>query len=263
MSSASPFLRVTAVTHSGLVRDHNEDTLAAGFWVRNEPMSACNQIDLPLQKRTACLVADGMGGHAAGEAASFFAAARFTQMAHDLDGAPAVAQCLQEISNELQAQMEIHPQRQGMGTTIAGLLFDGESVCCFNVGDSRVYQIRTGFLRQLSTDHIPQQPAGQIFDPETGNEPGSKSGRLLQSLGGMSKALRIAPSTASFPVQPGAVFLICSDGLTDMVSTDDLEGCLVGEDSEAVALMLEAALEAGGHDNITIMMVRVESGEKK
>lgn len=263
MKPQSISLHITAITHVGLKRDHNEDTLAAGFWVRTEPMDSPHQIVLPLDRRLACLVADGMGGHTAGEVASFFAATSFINQAAYLPDSPAVASCLQSISDEIQKQMDEHPECQGMGTTIAGLLFDKESICGFNVGDSRVYQIRTGYLRQLSTDHVPQFQTGEVFDPEQGNEPPPKSGRLLQCLGGMGEALRIAPFTINLPVQPGAVYLICSDGLTDMVSDDDLEACLKGEDLDAVELMLKAALEAGGQDNITIMLVRVGADEGK
>ncbi|MFH1842023.1 MAG: PP2C family serine/threonine-protein phosphatase [bacterium] len=257
MSSGTLLLRVAAVTHSGRVRDHNEDTLAAGFWARNEPMAEADEIDLTVTDRAACLIADGMGGHAAGEVASFYAAARFAQSAFKLTDPGTLAGCLQEISDEIQAQMLETPDRQGMGTTIAGLLFDAESVYVYNVGDSRVYQVRQGFLRQLSTDHVPEKPAGDVYDPAEDNKPGASSSRLLQCLGGMAEPVRIAPSIQTLPLQMGTAFLICSDGLTDMVGLDALEACLQGTDKQAVDLMLKAALDAGGRDNVSIMIVRV------
>jgi serine/threonine protein phosphatase PrpC len=243
-------VRVVALTHQGKVRDHNEDTIVFGEAIQNAPMDHPQSFTVPLSGSLLFLVADGMGGHASGEVASQHVAQRLKEMFQTMtltEGG--VATCLQAVNREIYQQMAENRERTGMGTTVAGLLVSPEGVIAFNVGDSRVYRRQNGFLAQISTDDTLRMTVGGEAQ---------RSNRLTQSLGGASSFVEILPHTRRQSLENGRCYLICSDGLTDMIEIDMLEH-LVSDDLDAATQSLfEQAMTAGGHDNISIILVRLE-----
>jgi PPM family protein phosphatase len=247
-------LSVVAFTHQGCKREHNEDTIAVGQWVRNRPMRRQELSFHPITSLPfICLIADGMGGHAAGEVASVYTAYEIIDKSPDFQGEQQIEKHLKEINKSLFDLMVVDPSKTGMGTTIAGLSVTEEQVFIFNVGDSRIYREQNGYLRQISIDDSSQT---KIYGDEEAQRQ-NKTGTLIQALGGASRYIEIAPHIATETLQDGQRYLICSDGLSDMVDLDTMEACLNDNDLESTQRLFEKAIDGGGDDNISILMVRV------
>ena len=229
-------LRVTAMTHRGAVREHNEDALVVG------PFTACGvdmadpiTWELPVLSPVLVAVADGMGGHAAGELASAHTVrALAAATPPDQDGAHAA---LRSIDRELLAMALADAAIAGLGTTVAGVVLGPGGGFCFWVGDSRVYLEHGGYLAQISEDD---------------RGPG---GGLTQSLGGRTGNGELRATVA--PLTAAGRLLLCSDGLSDLVSVETMEGLLNGPGGSvrAVKSLWAAAMNASGRDNITIALV--------
>ena len=137
-----------------------------------------------------------------------------------------------------------------MGSTLAGLLFSGNVAWAFNLGDSRIYQLHDQKLTQLSVDHVDSRPL-------SGNRKAKPS--LTQHLGISEEEFLVEPSMISCTLVPGDTFLLCSDGLTDMLSDEEISEILVDHSSlsSQVERLIDFALERGGRDNITIILCTV------
>lgn len=244
-------LDIVAFTHTGRVRDHNEDSITVGEWVRNEPMVEPQVFSIDLQGPLVVLVADGMGGHNAGEVASRLAAERIGRLVSraDLDGAEIEA-AVREVNREIFARMAEQPDWLGMGSTVVGLACVGGRAWVFNVGDSRCYRVQDGFLAQITIDDARDAPS------DCESRPGRKSGAITQALGGAASFIEVLPHVQEVRVRPGSVFLLCSDGLSDMVTLDEMEAALTADLTTAARGLFERAMEAGGEDNISIALVK-------
>ncbi len=238
----APLLEVTAFTHQGRVRDGNEDSITVAGWVSDVAMSGLRRSRHELTEPVLCAVADGMGGHAAGEIASRYAIKRLAAEPFAGSEASAVAGVLAAINAELYQTMAADRSFRGMGTTVAGLLLSAARVLWFNVGDSRVYRYRDGSLQQLSTDHVP---------------PGARSSVITQSLGGALAFTAIEPDIGADDLAVPSRWLVCSDGVTDMFGDADITRCLEDHDEEAARKLFEAAMVAGGLDNISLILASV------
>ncbi|MCP2260035.1 Serine/threonine protein phosphatase PrpC [Streptoalloteichus tenebrarius] len=248
--SQSTQVFVTAMTHRGAVRANNEDSLVAGpATVSGTSMTEPVVIRLPLRGPVVIAVADGLGGHAAGEVASALAVRRLAEEGPELTGRDAVVSTLARINDELYEIPGRQPEYYGTGTTAAGLVLSESGALWFNVGDSRVYRADPGYLGQLSID-----------DTAGGGEgTGRRSPVLAQALGGAALRTPVEPHVAEDPVEGPARWLLCSDGLTDMVDAVRIERILAEESTSdllAVRALWAEAMNAGGHDNITILLVR-------
>jgi serine/threonine protein phosphatase PrpC len=194
-----------------------------------------------------CAVADGMGGHRAGEVASRYVARRLAADGERHTNARVAAETLKVIDAELYSAMRADENLLGMGTTVVGFVL-APGFLWFNVGDSRLYRIADRHLTQVSVDDTP---------------PGPRSGLITQSLGGSppppgSAPSMIAPHVGEEELTVPARYLLCSDGLTDMLDDEDIEGCLTLVDMDAVAQLFDRAMRAGGADNISIVLVSIE-----
>ena len=243
-----PQARVTVFTHQGLHRDHNEDTVAEGCWIRNAPMEHPRQTTHLLNGSFFCLVADGMGGQAAGGEASRFAVSRLVSATDQTSGEDGIVALLRQVNREIFDAMREDPRRLGMGTTIAGLLVAHDAITWFNLGDSRIYRYRDGFLRQLSIHDVPSHDADRR----------KRSHRVTQALGGAEDFVDVAPHTGIDPLIVGWRYLLCSDGLADELDLDDVEAAICDDDLATVQTLFERAMQGGGRDNISILLVRIE-----
>ena len=224
-----------AATHQGMVRDSNEDSVF--------PTSSGESSEDVL-----VIVADGMGGHVAGEVASRIAinAAAST----DVDPADRVAAGNRAIREEVARD----PGLDGMGTTMTLLQIE-EGVAQFaHVGDSRAYLLRDGHLRQVTDDHTVAAEyvaKGQLSPEEAASHP--QRHMLVRTLG-LTRFVNIDEVT--FDLKTGDRLLLCSDGLTEMVKDDAIARILVeGTPDEVVWKLVEMANNAGGVDNITVVVV--------
>ena len=250
MSSASRApLQFCARTHVGRARVRNEDALAV------------------LAERGWAVLADGMGGYRGGDVASRVAvAAILRRLEHEADGGrlrvvaevrdslmAATRDANAAILNEALAQ----PQLAGMGSTVVTAAFLADHVVSVHVGDSRLYRLRDGMFEPLTRDHtmLQEQIDGGIISAADAARVGFK-GMLTRGLG-VSEA--VEPDTAVHTVQAGDIFLLCSDGLTDMVGDDGIAAALdpVGDLAASADRLVDLANANGGRDNISVILVRV------
>ncbi|MFD9353212.1 PP2C family protein-serine/threonine phosphatase [Streptomyces sp. NPDC060031] len=246
-----PYIAVTALSHAGLVREHNEDSLVIGPWtlcatVTDNPQT----LVFPLGRPLVVAVADGLGGHPAGEVASALVVRRLSTLGPSLDGASALRDAVDLCNDEVYSAARGHPALTAMGTTVAGVLVLADSLLAFNVGDSKVYDVAPGGLRQVSVDDSPPPAPGQ-----------RTTSAVTQTLGGSRVFGAVTPHVASRTLSVGERYLVCSDGLTDPVPDEEIEALLrVNEDGRAAFALWKAAIDAGGPDNITLALVRIGDG---
>lgn len=209
------------------------------------------------------IVADGLGGHAAGEIASRLA------VEHALDdlGArserpPALADLVDTVAGANRRVREAaaaNPAWHGMGTTLTILACHSGQARLAHVGDSRLYRFRHAQLEQLSHDQtlLGEQLRSGLMPPEAAR--GSNLGHILLQAVGLEEELDI--QSAAWPLQPGDIFLLCSDGLSDMLSDARIATILgaSGSLAERARQLEEQALEAGGRDNVSLVLVEVVS----
>ena len=246
-------LRATAFTHQGAVRAGNEDTIAVGDWIKRLPMAAPVVLEHEVEAPLICLVADGMGGHAAGDVASRTVAERLSRRAAEATDAAAVIRLLHEANAELFALMDESPVWSGMGTTVAGVVVAPSGLVVFNVGDSRVYRIEPGSLVQLSTDDT---PGPKLPDGRTAAYTTSIITQVLGGHGPIRPGEEIVPHVLTEPLADGARYLVCSDGLTDMLAPPEI-AALVGDDDQVSAQALFEAAMAEGDDNVSLILLRL------
>jgi protein phosphatase len=247
--------RSFALSDVGLRRSHNEDSYFAGD-------------DLALY-----LVADGMGGHAAGEIASQTAAKTISDFVsraekdRDMTWPFGVDDSYSEMENILLSAIKLanqmicrmateKPELAGMGTTIAGVKIHEGEASIFNVGDSRVYRFRNGVIEQLTTDHswVNEQLQRRMITEEEARTHRWKN-VITRALGNKSS---IEVDLRTIPVQSGDTLMLCTDGLSGLVSDEViLETLESHRDSleEACRDLVEQANAAGGHDNVTVLIV--------
>ena len=262
-------LEIQAICHKGLVRQNNEDAISiGGILLRDDSVSL--SVTVPEDGYFYLLASDGMGGHENGEQASlqtlegmkrFFETGQTPDSSGPIDDFDeALRGVARDISCRLNDQAATEGQDRPMGCTLSGVIWYYGSVRLINAGDSRVYRMRGGIVRQLTTD---DNERGLTGDPQA-------SKLLLNCIGGGTEG-RLDVSSLDGKIRPGDILLICSDGLSDMVETDELEtvlsaaGCELeseeapgteGLDRTATDL-LRIACEHGGPDNISIILARV------
>ncbi len=251
-----PYVAVSALSHPGLLRDRNEDSLVIGPWtlcatVTESPQTLLFALGTPL----VVAVADGLGGHPGGDVASALVVRRIASLGPALSSEDAIRGALSACNR---AVFEAAGGTDGgeltaMGTTIAGVVVQPGSLLAFNVGDSRVFAASRDGLRQLSVDDSPPL------------EPGQRTTSLVtQCLGGSPHYRAIRPHVQAEPLSPGDRYLICTDGLSDPLTTDVMDQVMRKHDDGRAAFELwKAAIAEGGPDNITLAIVRVgeEAGE--
>lgn len=248
VASAATYSVVTAVSHSGLVRDYNEDSLVIGQWTLCAAETETPQtLVFPITSPLVVAVADGLGGHPGGDVASSLVVRELARAAPTMDNEQRLRDVLNDCNRALYDIAADEPMLTAMGTTVAGVLLIADQVLAFNVGDSRVYTHGPDGLRQVSVDDSPPLAPGQ-----------DHTVIVTQTLGGGISYAEVEPHVAAFPQSTDARWLICSDGLTDLVRDEALSDLLQEqEDSRAAFGLWKAAIEAGGHDNITVALVRV------
>jgi PPM family protein phosphatase len=250
VADARTYSVVTALSHVGLIRDDNEDSLVVGQWTLCAAETEAPQsFVFPLATPLVVAVADGLGGHPGGDVASSLVARELARAGPTLDGEQRLRDVLNACNRALYGIAADQPTLMAMGTTVAGVLLTSDQVLAFNVGDSRVYMHGPDGLRQVSIDDRPPLAAGQ-----------EHTSIVTQTLGGGFAYADLEPHVWACPQSTEVRWLICSDGLSDLVGDQALNDLLQeSEDSEAAFGLWKAAIDAGGSDNITLALVRVAS----
>jgi PPM family protein phosphatase len=233
-------LRFAADSHKGMIREGNEDSGYAGPRL--------------------LAIADGMGGQAAGEVASSEVISTLVQLDDDVPGSDiltSLGTAVQRANDQLRVMVEEDPQLEGMGTTLTALLWTGQRLGLVHVGDSRAYLLRDGVLTQITQDHTWVQrlvDEGRITEEEAGTHP--QRSLLMRALDGRGQ---VEPDLSIREVRAGDRYLICSDGLSGVVSHQTLEDTLAGYQppAETIQQLIQLALRGGGPDNITCIVADV------
>lgn len=237
----------------GKIRQNNEDNFFFDGKCLEQDNDGLRNIacfDGRLKHGTCVAVFDGMGGENYGEVASFTAARTMQQTSRKLeDFFVQERKYLEKMTLSLnkavvEAEEALHTNR--MGTTMVMLYFSSRHVYMCNVGDSRAYRMRDGEFLQISEDHVEKR-----ID--------RKKTPLTQHLGIDPEEMQIEPYIAKGELKKGDTYLICSDGLTDMLTNFEISDILLQGDDATVAVekLIEAALEHGGRDNITVIVCKI------
>lgn len=247
-------LKVTASSQIGCVRSNNEDmVLVETRFLRNDVFTGVYPMETNGRIRHVFAVADGMGGHQAGEVASADALINFEYFVNDLPEGysagqfeEAIINWLASINRRIATKGQIHDSLHDMGTTLVALVVYGGRFYRMNCGDSRLYIYSEGKLQQLTVDHSLNTMMGEQ----------KHSNIITNCIGAGCTTSYIDISDITDTVKPGDRILLCSDGLNDMVDDEDI-AALLGEGADADALC-QAAVKAGGYDNVSVCVVDVE-----
>lgn len=248
-------------THVGRVRKNNEDSL-------------CVDLELGL-----FMVANGMGGHAYGEVASRMAVelireayGRSVREGESLQQTPEVVLSMEarnllrsiQLANRAIFQLsEQDPRYRGMGTTLAGIAGQQHHLLQFHVGDSRIYRLHAGRLEQVTEDHslvVQQVKMGLLTEEEART---SRARNVITRAVGVQWDVEVELCVR--PWEEGDLYMLCSDGLSDLVPQDTMERLLSshGRDLEGASrALVQEALDRGGHDNITVVLLRLGRPDK-
>ena len=238
-------VRGAMLSHVGLVRSNNEDAVAYVLPPPGDPAAVRGAL---------ALVADGMGGHAAGEVASHLAAETILRLFYQLDGAvpQVLARCLEAANTSIRERARESPELTGMGTTCTMLAFRNDTVFLGHIGDSRAYRVRDGALRQISEDHSLVAKLvrdGVMTEAEAQASPDHNV--ILRALG-TSDRLEPMIWPAGEKLRDGDAFVLCSDGLSDLVNAAAIARAAALPPLQACETLLQAALQAGAHDNVSV-----------
>ncbi|WP_115685542.1 protein phosphatase 2C domain-containing protein [Corynebacterium senegalense] len=238
MTSGTLKLNFIAASDRGLVRGNNEDSAYAG--------------------PNLLLLADGMGGHAAGEVASQLMVEHMEHLDRDPGDADVLAllgAAADDANASIERSVRENPEQEGMGTTLTALMFNGSEVGLIHVGDSRGYLLRDGSLAQITEDDTFVQSLvneGRLDPADVSSHP--QKSLILKAYTGRP----VDPHLEMIPVRAGDRFLLCSDGLSDPVTASTIEETLRrGTPETAAHRLIELALRSGGPDNITVVVADV------
>lgn len=234
-------------TDPGLMRDNNEDALA---------FDAATRL---------CILADGMGGYNAGEIASAMAVAfiksemgrwlsQAGQQANTREVRLALEICVENANHSIFNAAHANPQYAGMGTTLVVGVFQGDRLLLGHVGDSRCYRLRGPAFQQITKDHslLQEQIDAGLISPEQAQT--SSIRNMITRALGVEDTVRVEIN--EHRVEVGDTYLMCSDGLSDMLVDDDIGAILLGAEAlgKKARRLVVAANEAGGRDNISVLL---------
>ncbi|KMT22339.1 PP2C family protein-serine/threonine phosphatase [Clostridium cylindrosporum] len=262
------YVDASVSTNVGLIRDNNEDNFYINGIIMEEYQRGNYQVSIRHEYEECIFaVCDGMGGENAGEIASFIAVnelKRFHKnIVNSIESIENLAERMEtyvEKTNRFIYEESFDEGSRGMGTTFAGLAVYKNKAIAMNLGDSRLYLLRDNTLTQINNDHTEAERMVEI-GLITREEAKTHRGRnLLSRYFGMSYSEGIMEAEVydETNIQKNDVFLICSDGLSDMLSDYEILDILsVNEDTSFISnLLVNRALRNGGRDNITSMVIR-------
>jgi len=252
----SQTLEIATCTDPGMVRSHNEDSIAA------DPANGL------------VVLADGMGGYNAGEVASGMATTVIITEIRQLLGKAQPYDVDQKTNEEIAGRLvreqvlkanssiyaaaQSQPQYAGMGTTLVVCLFYDNRMLAAHLGDSRLYMLRDGKFKQVTRDHslLQEQIDSGIITAEQAKKAAHKN--LVTKALGIDPV--VEPEVREYPTRPGDIYLLCSDGLCDMVDDEDMGmtlQALGGNLKLAAQQLVQMANDNGGKDNVSVILVRI------
>ena len=253
--ASTPILEFAGLTDVGRVREKNEDAIAISEEFRF------------------ALLADGMGGYNAGEVASEMAVSGIKEILEKGLRRPRfsffrkyggdyirqlLTEAITEVNQRIYQKARSDPRYYGMGTTLVAIVFHGKRITMAHIGDSRIYRLRNGELLQLTRDHtwVQDQVATGWMTPEEAQK--SEYKNLLTRALGVYEAVKADMEEEE--VLPDDLFLLCSDGVTDRISLDEMTGVLLDDlepIQKRVEKLVQKANEAGGYDNSSVILTKI------
>jgi PPM family protein phosphatase len=238
-------LHAAAVTDLGLVRSNNEDSFHVGPRV--------------------IAIADGMGGLPAGELASDVvvkALAKLDRKPADVDPLDALTEAVKEGNNKVAEMVDEHPEREGMGTTVTALMLVGDKLGLVHVGDSRCYLLHDNTLEQVTRDDTLVQSLvdrGALTPLQARSHP--QRSLVTQAVQGRPMTI----SGGTLDARDGDRFMLCSDGLSDVVTDEAIALAMASypEPQECAEQLVKLAVQAGGPDNVTVIVADVTAGPRE
>ncbi len=242
-------ITISSESNMGKVRTNNEDLgLVQNTLVCDTPVKS--YFDLDVEAPVIAAIADGMGGLDDGEIASMMVIDSLRNWLETVPpdaGSEEIIACFNRWIPITNDKIISACHTRGMGTTLVGLVFTSHAVLGFNVGDSRLYRFREGWLRQISADHSQRNLTGDPSVPTN----------LIYNCFGAVKNTFADYFDITSNIKDGDTFLLCSDGLSDLLSDDNIEDLL--NKGATTADLIEASNKAGGKDNITVGLITVFS----
>lgn len=244
-------LELSLLTHAGRKRSRNEDCVAVDTRQWQENMDQPHCLVLPLGRPHCLLVADGLGGHPAGDTASRLAAEFLGQWIGSRDRVEkeTLERELRALNRYLFDRASERNQR-GMGCTIAGIIIDPQNMLIFNVGDAVVFRKNSGYLSQLSAS---DSPAVSFGEPDRSLD----RSIVTQCLGGTLHFQEIEPHIREERLVIDRCYLIATDGLTAALDLETIEGLLKEPQHDPAHRVLHAALASGAPDNLSLILMRI------
>jgi protein phosphatase len=243
-------MEMAAITHMGNVRENNEDAYY-----------------LDTEQGRLFAIADGMGGHNAGEVASQMAIDKMLEIfkgeSFDCnDIVTSIRETFEKASAEIDASAKQNSQYEGMGTTLTLVYVAGEIIYVGHIGDSRAYLMDSSGIRPITRDHTLVSElvrTGSITQTEARNHP--QRNVIMKALGSDCKSI---PDIFEVEIEEKSIVVICSDGLSDLVDDHEIAESVQQSPSlvEAVGVLKDLALSRGGHDNITIVAASINGLEE-
>jgi protein phosphatase len=239
-------IQVESRTDKGLVRTINEDCIAT------------------LPEQGLVVLADGMGGYSAGEVASQLAVETISShlLPYAAPDAAAIVTAVEQANSAIISAIKNKAEYEGMATTVALAHFGEKTACFAHVGDSRIYRFRDGRITQLTVDHSMVQELvnqGMFASIQEAMDAGVKKNVLIRGVG-IDNQVEVA--ILEQELQNGDLYLFCSDGLSDMVSDEEI-GLVMQDTSVGMSGMadrlLDLALQHGGKDNVSVILVAIDS----
>ena len=231
--------KMAGLTDAGRVREHNEDAIA---WDAEQGWA---------------VLADGMGGHHAGEVASAIAVEVIGEQLQQSRDASVLQAAVEQANLAIHQQTIGQPRLHTMGTTVVAVSLHGQSLHCAHVGDSRLYRLRDGVLQQLSRDHSLVQELLEEGMINAEQARSSEQKNVITRALGLEAGVEVEMSedvTAG-----GDCYLLCSDGLSDRLRDEEIAALLVEDEALPTVAqnLIDAANERGGEDNISVIVIRV------
>ena len=246
---------IFACTDIGRIREQNEDGFVVNHYFSHQGSYQVTAEDFLVA------VADGMGGAQGGRMASHIALKNCSEIPFSIGEDELKRYIGEHIHQEIHNYGKEYLQSAGLGTTLTGFISYKDRITIFHVGDTRLYRLRDGFLKQLTSDHTLVETLlsmGKISREEMKKHPDRHV--LLHCLGGGEKNQSIQPDVQSlrFPTEPEDVFILCSDGLSGLLSHEEMEKTIkLGYDlPDTVKRLIAIANGRGGPDNITVIAVK-------
>lgn len=249
-----PEYEIVAVmqTDPGCIRETNEDSVK--YFRPTDPTQLAS-------KGVIAIVADGMGGHSAGEVASRIATEVIKTVYYETekDATESLRDALSAANHEIHKASLADKALEGMGTTCAALVLHNGSAHCAYVGDTRIYLIRGSDIYVMTEDHsaVMEMVHMGILTLEQARHHEDKN-VIIRALGSQPE-VEVSVWSEPFPVREGDKYLLCSDGLSDLVSDDDIKkAVLAGDVHSSSQSLIALAKERGGYDNVTVGILSIE-----